>query len=530
MSSDRRRSAGRRRAWGRGPVILRFEPLEGRQLLATSPLPDLAAVAFDTVHNLDWGDSFHAKGIIANQGNAAVSTPFRVNIYASTGPDAATGSVLLGQVTIPAGLQPGQQVPFDQVVNLPVNGMSGVANGSSLYVGLVVDPDNLVAESNKLNNLGAGQGYDLSVVTLTPRKPSALVGAGIGVYPDQAAWGQTIQVSAKIYNDAEGEAPATRARVVLTPVGTTPGGPADVTIGNLQVPAVGAWQSVTVSQAITLPKIPPATLVGNTQFVLSVIQDADFVTSAVSPHVAWRGLGFDMTQLQIATPADPTAGVTTARPEMTVTSVQAPSIPLAFGQTFQVTATVQNNGKLESGPYRVRFLLVGSAESLDNALFLGDAAFESLQPGGSHNLVQTLTLPIKLPSGMTLNSSAQARIAVLVDPERVIDDAYPSNNAAVSNVVTLRIVSADGQSTLVTSPPTTTPTTQRTTTARRATGTTPAAAQAPRAGATARARAAAAAAARKSKFGPAAVKTHTASHNLKVFPKHVTQFVKDLFT
>ncbi len=34
MSSRDRRAEGRRRAWGRGPVILRFEPLEGRQLLS----------------------------------------------------------------------------------------------------------------------------------------------------------------------------------------------------------------------------------------------------------------------------------------------------------------------------------------------------------------------------------------------------------------------------------------------------------------------------------------------------------------
>ena len=32
MPSHDRRAAARRRAWGRGPIILRFEPLEERQL------------------------------------------------------------------------------------------------------------------------------------------------------------------------------------------------------------------------------------------------------------------------------------------------------------------------------------------------------------------------------------------------------------------------------------------------------------------------------------------------------------------
>src|SRR5215213_8403423 len=46
MSNDDRRARARRRAWGRGPTILRFEPLEGRQLLSISdPIADIASAA-----------------------------------------------------------------------------------------------------------------------------------------------------------------------------------------------------------------------------------------------------------------------------------------------------------------------------------------------------------------------------------------------------------------------------------------------------------------------------------------------------
>src|SRR3954471_9376232 len=60
MTSQKRRAAGRRRAWGRGPIILRFESLEGRQLLSASSsakalLPDLVGSSFATAHGLDWG-------------------------------------------------------------------------------------------------------------------------------------------------------------------------------------------------------------------------------------------------------------------------------------------------------------------------------------------------------------------------------------------------------------------------------------------------------------------------------------------
>src|SRR5262249_2379333 len=149
--------------------------------------------------------------------------------------------------TVPAGLQPGQQAPIDQVVNLPPAPIPGLNAAGAVYVGMVVDPEGAVAELNKLNNFGDGQGVDTSVVTITPHKPSALVGSALGVYPDQAQWGGAVQVNATIQNAAAGDAPATRARVVLTPLGVTPGGPADVTVGKLDVPAVPAWQTVPVT-------------------------------------------------------------------------------------------------------------------------------------------------------------------------------------------------------------------------------------------------------------------------------------------
>ena len=116
MPSNNRRAADRRRAWGRGPIILRLEPLEGRQLLAASPVPrpDAVATAFDTLHKLDWGDSFHAIGTIQNQGNASISDSFQVAVYASPKMDISRASVLLGEVTVPAGLEAGASFQFDQ--------------------------------------------------------------------------------------------------------------------------------------------------------------------------------------------------------------------------------------------------------------------------------------------------------------------------------------------------------------------------------------------------------------------------------
>ena len=577
MPTDRRRSDARRRAWGRGPMILRFEPLEGRELLSTtvvstssgtttaaatsttSAAPDLVGGSFDTLHNLDWGDAFHAKGAILNQGNVAVASAFKVDFYASptSGLNTST-AVLLGEATVPAGLQPGQSAPIDQTLLLPTTPLSGVGSDQKIYIEMVIDPKGAVPESNTQNNSGLGQGYDLSTVTITPHQPANLIGTSIGVYPGTAQWGSTVGITSQLQNNGAGAAPSTRARFVITPKGYAPGGSADYTVGNMQVPAIAAGQSTVVTQNITFPSMPPAYLAGATQYILSVVPDADYAISPVYPHIATQGIGFDMADLTIALPT--TTTTQGPKPDLAPVSVLAPTQPIAFGQTFQVTTTIQNSGNLDAPAYRVRFLLVGTNGDLTQGLFLGDTVLsDGLKAGYTQNVIQTLKFPSRLPLGVGALSN-QARIAVEVDPENNLGEPNRANNAAVSGLVTLQLVRADGTivpitstsaPTTVTTPAAvtataTTTTTTATPTAKAATtpvpaATTPAQKIAAKAAALAAAKAKRAAMATTSAQKIAAAKakraalatrqhatTHTFKHNLQVFPKNVERFFKKL--
>ena len=62
-----------------------------------------------------------------------------------------------------------------------------------------------------------------------------------------------------------------------------------MTIGYLNVPAVPAFQTVNVTGQIVLPAVPPSLLAGNTDFTLSMIPDADYVTDPTYPHEATQG-------------------------------------------------------------------------------------------------------------------------------------------------------------------------------------------------------------------------------------------------
>jgi hypothetical protein len=256
---------------------------------------------------------------------------------------------------------------------------------------------------------------------------------------------------------------------------------------------------------------------GFTDFTLSMIQDADFVTNQLSPHLPTQGLGLDQAQIAITAPANYNASLSTPLPDLTVTQLQAPTMPLTFGQSFQVVTTVKNQGNLDAGPFTVRYMLAGTDGSLLNVLFLKDTTVNGLKAGASQTLVQTLTLPSKLPDGQGLNPNALGQIAVVLDPENTLNESNEANNSALSNDVSLQLPG------MVSQPAPTTTTTATTTTATTPTPKAKAKVKitvtkpkpAPKPAATKR-------------NGPSAPK-HTLSHNLKVFPNKVEHFVRDLF-
>jgi hypothetical protein len=588
MSSDDRRAAARRRAWGRGPAILRFEPLEGRQLLsADSPLvtdnpvpaevpapaiiplqqdapapdsasnpvvvgdgtphpndvqvtlaalanipvdaaapvsattdpasttaaqappvvvvptdpkptdgattpattgaipasgaidpatvttqtttaappvtstpavpakPDLIGTTFATPLTLDWGDSFRAVGSIQNQG-AAASGSFRVDVVASRVSAPGTGEVWLTSIDFPDGLAAGETRSFDVPVSLPTTPLPPGDAPPYVSVRLRIDAGNTIDETDEANNQGRGQGLDTSVITIMPHLPARLVGAAFNVSSGPLSWGDTVVVSAQVRNDALGNAPATRARIVLTPVGQLPGGSHDVTIGSLPVPALTSHQAATVTQTLALPATQPATLAGASQFYIWILMDADFQISPLVARPAPQGLGLDAAAITIAPPpSQPERHEPPARPDLTATDVRVSSDALTWGASFQVSADLHNGGRADAGPVRVRFLLTGPDGATDAAIALGDVTVRSLKADATQRITQALWLPAGLPQGLMPTGPIAGRIVVQVDPENTIDEVNEDNNTAQSAPVVLKLLSVDGTSMIVTPPPAT---------------------------------------------------------------------------
>ena len=554
MASDDRRARARRRAWGRGPAILRFEPLEGRELLsAANPLAALASVAtaalaststaaatsttaaatsttaaatstaatatsttatatpaaaatsttsasttpaqskvsisasgtssadsstapaaptydgsnlvessFNTPHNLDWGDSFHVTGSVSNLGSTATPVAYDVNLYASASSTVDADSVLLGTVTVPAGVVSGDSSSFDQVVNAPAVPMTNLGAAGTYYIVPVLSAEGAVAGTTPTATSGLPQN---SLVTVTPKVPPNLVGAGISITPGSVSWGDTISVTASVTDDSQGAAPPTNARIVLTPAGHAPGGSYDYQIGQVPIPPIGALQTVTATQKITLPSFAPTLLSNGSNYTVTMIQDADANASPLLPAVP-SATPADTTTLTIAAPAVPTVPIA-QKPlpaDLTVTNVQEPSPTLFRGATFTVGATVQNNGPGDAGPFKVRFLLVTDESANAPALVLGDASLPGLAANTEQDVLQTVTLPYSTPTAFAADS-ATGRIVAVVDPDRAINESSTANESLAAPAVQLQVVTADGQTTVPVLPGATAATTAKGTTA-----------------------------------------------------------------
>ena len=131
------------------------------------------------------------------------------------------------------------------------------------------------------------------------------------------------------------------------------------------------------------------------------------------------GIGVDQATVNITVPPGTTPPALGPLSDLAPGAITTSSTNLSWGQTFQTQTYIQNLGQADPGPFRVRFVLVGLSGDTTHGIFLGDAIVNGIAPGTVQPVNQNLTLPLRLPAGVSLSSLGTGRIAVLVDPENV---------------------------------------------------------------------------------------------------------------
>jgi len=129
--------------------------------------PDLTGTGFDVPDAIAWGETIDISTTIENLG-AAASAGCTVSIYLSINGYISAADIWLASFTLPT-LDPGASfTSTDWQVTLPTDPPAGFDPTDEVYIGMIVDVNDEVFESEEGNNANLGTGLDMEQVSITP--------------------------------------------------------------------------------------------------------------------------------------------------------------------------------------------------------------------------------------------------------------------------------------------------------------------------------------------------------------------------
>jgi|GEM_PF-1379179 len=136
---------------------------------------DLVGIDFemDPRHgSLKWGQYVEAVFTTKNVGDG-IAPPHAIEVYLSTNATISRSDYKL-EIRGSELLMPGQEHVDRVPIWLPDEPPEGFSSGT-LYIGILIDPDDHVDESSNLNNASRGAGLDYAVVSIVPPPPTSNV-------------------------------------------------------------------------------------------------------------------------------------------------------------------------------------------------------------------------------------------------------------------------------------------------------------------------------------------------------------------
>jgi subtilisin family serine protease/chitodextrinase len=442
--------------------------------------PDLVVSSLSAPSSALKETAFTVSNTVANIGLGA-SWPSDFRIYLSTDPIITLSDIEIGRRQVGWLEADGSPYPYpsqssdDTVVTIP----SSVASGT-YYIGAIVDPYNLLKESNETNNAVAGNQITITTQADSdpPSVPTNLSGtamsstridlswsastdtggsglAGYHIYRDGTMVGTTAtagysdtgltpnttynyRVSA--YDNAGNES----AQCTVVPV-KTPGDTGGVTINptTVSVTEGGATASYTVvltsqpSANVTITVSPDSQVTVNKtalsfrknnwnvpqSVTVTAVDDAviEGPHTGTITHSASSG-GYDGVVISSVT-AYITDNDTGGGPDLVMSSLSHPAWG-AIGGTITVNNTVANMGDASSGGFYVGIYLSTDQEITNSDTLIGQRFVAGLAAGASSTAQTTATVPSSVGTGTYY-------IGAIADDTNSVAETVETNNAVV---------------------------------------------------------------------------------------------------
>ena len=277
---------------------LRFEKFEERVYLAA----DLVGVDFNCDEHLDWGGKADIEFDIANYGNRS-SGRFDVDLYLSTGRTISKNDYLLDTVRV-SSIGANSVIAMRDDYDLPNSPPHRFTWIDRIYVGMIVDADDDVNESDEGNNRNEGNGEDRDRVRIygTPTKAD-LFGTLFSVKNGSLEWGSAADIEMHFENG--GGVPSGNFAIGLYLSSDSTIGTTDYRLATVPVASVDANTVVGIREQYVLPDTPPAGFKSTgTVYIGMRIDPAYVVVESDKANNSNVGIGIDSDAVSISLPHD----------------------------------------------------------------------------------------------------------------------------------------------------------------------------------------------------------------------------------
>ncbi|MBD2328880.1 CARDB domain-containing protein [Alkalinema sp. FACHB-956] len=409
--------------------------------LATGPQPvDLVGKSFDIFPGA-FPNVANAGGTVTlnyqfqNSGDLAAG-PFKVSFYLSKNNNTiSTSDYFLDSVTI-VGLS-GTTIGVINTITLKLPGINDAfwTGDGNYYIGMVIDPDNQISESNEANNASVGREIDYDIITVNNTQRSNLKGKSFDVRPEPLVAGGRFNLNFDVQN-----------------LGGATGRPFDVSfylstdaiisatdffLDKVTLSALAGGSStgpLFLTKDLILPSVNDPFWIGDrTYYVGMIVDSGNVVLETNELDNSNQGLLVDYDDVLIQN---------TQLPNLKGKSFDVRPEPLTAGGRFNFDFEVQNLGGATGGSFEVSFYLSTNNIISTADYFLTKTTLSALPANGSTGklfLTQDLTLPglndpfwtgdgtyyigMIVDSGNTIletNESDNSNLGLLVDYDDVV--------------------------------------------------------------------------------------------------------------
>lgn len=360
--------------------------------------PDLTVLSVIGPTAAGTGQMLTLTNILANVGVGAAGN-WRYRIYLSTNSTITTNSAILTTQGVYNDFPPQTSMTNFDTVTVPPSTAPGV-----YFFGVIIDFDNIVAESNELNNVRASGAVNISI------GPDLAVPSVTG--PSTAGTAQTLTLTNILANIGTGTAGSWRYRIYLSTNSL-------ITTNATVLTTQGAYVDFPAQTAMTnydTVMIPAGTTPGTYYFGVII----DFDNSVLESNEGNN------------TGASAPVSIGTG-PDLTVTSLGSPSAA-GTAQTLILTNVMANIGVGTAGNWKYRiYLSTNATTAATNGIVLTtQGAFVDFAAQTTITNFDAVSIPSALATGVYY-------FAVMIDFDNLVTEANETNNIRVAGPVNIGI-------------------------------------------------------------------------------------------